>query len=420
MERTHAYIFIVFATLLGLFEGPAEIACVVAILSIVLTQRFRGFRFSFVEVGLIVWVSAGVFGLVSADSRPSSEDMLRPLLALAFLVGLFGFRRISVSHSKKVAFAFTIAILVNASYGFLQFFIGELPLDSLLLANPKSPQVHIPNHYGLRTVSGLYYNRLKLAHMAIPALGLLLIPTVALRRKLSLGRTTLYILASLILFVAVVITQARMALAALILSFIFTALVLARLRYILFLFAGTLIAAGLTFGMRFGVERIQAIGTDFSIRAKIFGIGFSLFEDNPIFGIGHGMYRIRSTAIRDDSWAPSYLVDAHQLYLHVLTETGIVGFVGFFGMVALSLVFLVREVRRTRREESVDSVALRVLLFVLVAYLALGLFHFPLHHAPVALMFWFVLGLASSIRHHRRENPGLSFFDESNGEERVT
>ena len=182
MERTHAYIFIVFATLLGLFEGPAEIACVAAILSIFFTQRFRGFRFSFIEVGILVWVSAGVFGLISADSRPSSEDMLRPLLALAFLVGLFGFQRLSVSQSSKVVFAFVIALLVNASYGFLQFSFGELPLDSLLLANPKSPQVHIPNHYGLRTVSGLYYNRLKLAHMAIPALGLLLIPTIALRR----------------------------------------------------------------------------------------------------------------------------------------------------------------------------------------------------------------------------------------------
>ena len=413
MERTHAYIFIVFATLLGLFEGPAEIACVAAILSIFFTQRFRGFRFSFIEVGILVWVSAGVFGLISADSRPSSEDMLRPLLALAFLVGLFGFQRLSVSQSSKVVFAFVIALLVNASYGFLQFSFGELPLDSLLLANPKSPQVHIPNHYGLRTVSGLYYNRLKLAHMAIPALGLLLIPTIALRRALTPARKIMYVLASLILFVALVITQARMALAALIISFIFTALVLARLRYILFLFAGTLIAAILTFGMRFGVERIQAIGTDFGIRAKIFGIGLSLFEDSPILGIGHGMYRIKATAIKDDSWAASYLVDAHQLYLHVLAETGIVGFIGFF-------VFLIREVRRTRKEETVDSVALRVLLFVLVAYLALGLFHFPLHHAPVALMFWFVLGLTSSIRHHRKANPALSFFDESNGEERVT
>ena len=132
------------------------------------------------------------------------------------------------------------------------------------------------------------------------------------------------------------------------------------------------------------------------------------------------MYRIKATAIKDDSWAGSYLVDAHQLYLHVLTETGIVGFIGFFGMVTLSLVFLIREVRRTRKDETVDSVSLRILLFVLVAYLALGILHFPLHHAPVALMFWFVLGLTSSIRHHRRANPALAFFDESNGEERAT
>ena len=188
----------------------------------------------------------------------------------------------------------------------------------------------------------------------------------------------------------------------------------------MFLGAGTLIAAGLTLWMRFGIERIQMIGTDFGIRTKIYGIGLSLFEQSPLLGIGHGMYRIEATAIRDDSWAASYLVDAHQLYLHVLAETGVVGFIGFFGMVLVCLVFLVREVRKTRDDETLDAIALRILLFVVVAYLALGLFHFPLHHAPVALMFWFVLGLTSSFRHHRRTSPALDYFTESTGEERAT
>ena len=45
--------------------------------------------------------------------------------------------------------------------------------------------------------------------------------------------------------------------------------------------------------MRFGVERIQAIGTDFGIRAKIFGIGLSLFEDSPILALAMGCIELK-------------------------------------------------------------------------------------------------------------------------------
>jgi hypothetical protein len=394
MERFHAFALICFAALLGLFEGPAEIACVLALFTTAATGRLRGYRWTWAETGLLIWIGAGLYGLLTAESRPSSEDMFRPLLALAFIVGTRSLSGIPSSILKKILFAFVAAMMLNCAYGFLQFYLGEMPLDKWLLANPKSPQVHIPRHYGLRTVSGLFYNRLKLAHLAIIAMGALLVVPMTFRDSISKKIMAGAFLGTIIFLVAIVLTQARTALLAIGVAMSLSAILLARPKLIASLFAGSVLVGGLTLLMRFGVERLALVAVDIGIRAKIYGIGLQLFQEHPVFGLGHGMYRIYATAIWQADWAPSYLVDAHQLFLHVLVETGLVGFMGFMLAIGMIVLALARRVYRQRRASS-ESVALdRLAFFTLAAYLSLGIFHFPLHHASVALAFWFFLGLA--------------------------
>ena len=396
MERIHAFVLVCFAALLGLFEGPAEIACVLVLLTTAATGRLRAYRWTWVEAGLLVWVASGLVGLLGAEQRPSSEDMFRPLLGLAFILGARGFKALPQSVLRKILVAFVGAMALNAAYGLLQFFVGELPLDKFLLANPRSPQVHIPNHYGLRTVSGLFYNRLKLAHMTIVVIGILLMVPMTFRARISKQMLIGSLLGALLLFLVVALTQARTALVATCIAVFTSALLLKRPKLIASLLVGSVVAGGLTVWMRFGIERLQLVFTDVGIRTKIYGIAIQLYQEHPWLGLGHGMYRTDACAIRQPDWAPSYLGDAHHLFLQVLVETGLIGFIGFTGAVILIMYRLLVRVYK-HREESSEKIAMdRVALFVMVGYLSLGLFHFPLHHASVALAFWLFLGLAHS------------------------
>ncbi len=62
LERAHLAGLLAFGLFLGLFEGPAEIACGFSLLTFFLTRRLHGATFSAIELGLLVWPISGSFG----------------------------------------------------------------------------------------------------------------------------------------------------------------------------------------------------------------------------------------------------------------------------------------------------------------------------------------------------------------------
>jgi O-antigen ligase len=119
-----------------------------------------------------------------------------------------------------------------------------------------------------------------------------------------------------------------------------------------------------------------------------------MFRDHPLIGLGHGVYRTEAAAYYPAGASKTWLIDAHNLPLHVAAETGIVGLIGFFGALLWALARVVRRVRRDRLSGAPQAVLDRTALFGLTVILVLGVTHFPLHHAPVALAFWTLLGVA--------------------------
>src|SRR5689334_16297905 len=89
LASVHQLALFAFALLLALFEGPAEIACALAaatsLATAALSGQLRRPR-TLLLLGLIaLWILAGIPGVATAASRPRSEDLLRPLLALGLL-----------------------------------------------------------------------------------------------------------------------------------------------------------------------------------------------------------------------------------------------------------------------------------------------------------------------------------------------
>jgi hypothetical protein len=395
LKRVHPAALIAFAGLLGLSEGPAQIACAFVLVTTALAGGYRSFRPGLVELGIILWVIAGIPGVVLAARQSvhlGSEATLRPLHALAFLVGGVAITRADDRLLDRVALAFIACLTINAAYGYLQVAIGELPLDHLLLKNPKSQQVFIPGHeFAMRSASGLYYNRLKLAHMGMVALGLVGL-ILFTKRPIDERMRRLAALALMIIAGAMVLTYARMALVACISAALILALILRRSRMFVIVAAVPLLLLAVVAMTETGLSHLRESLHDAEIRAHMFGTAIDLFRQHPIAGIGHGLYRATVAPTWDGKGA---LMDAHNAELQVLAETGLIGFVGLATAFVVCLGRVWRRVRRDRMLTSSAAVRDRTALFGLCAFFVLGLLHVPTHHAPVAMLLWCLAGIAA-------------------------
>jgi O-antigen ligase len=131
-----------------------------------------------------------------------------------------------------------------------------------------------------------------------------------------------------------------------------------------------------------------------------------VFADHPILGVGPGRFPSYYRLYADDV---GILVkqrdrEAHDLYLGILAEEGIVGFVVFMGILGITLRDLIR-VRRRWLKTRPDIAAMATgLLLSIVTYMTTGLFL----HLSYARYFWLMLALAGAAAHI-----GLELVDEA-------
>jgi putative inorganic carbon (HCO3(-)) transporter len=125
-------------------------------------------------------------------------------------------------------------------------------------------------------------------------------------------------------------------------------------------------------------------------RVAIWGGAFTVFTRAPALGIGFGNLRGLMGGLLNlpDGWTG----DAHNLYLELLAETGIVGFVAFALLAGVAMRGALRRYRRSQDEFR------RILGFAIFAALASVLLHgtvdYLFHTTPqVAALFFLVLGV---------------------------
>ncbi len=392
LESVHRAAVVLFAAFLGLFEGPAEILCVLLLLTTALTGRLKGFRAHPVLIGVLLWALAGSAGVLTADFKVSSSGYLRPLHALALIVGGYGLRNLPAKVLGWMAWAFCIAITVNCSYGLLQAAFGALPLDSLLMSTKNSSQIYVPGSRTQQCASGLFYNRIRLAHVG--AMGVSILSILVL----SPGRPGLRRLAGaglLIVTLGLLLTYARMVLVAGSAAGLIVVLLLSTRRNAGLLTAGGTSLALMVAGTEAGRARLARTGEDLEIRGRIFTMALRIFEQHPWFGAGHGNYTRHSRPMLQPGWSRNWTVDAHNLYLHTLAETGLVGTLGFLIALGLGATRLLKRVKSEAQDASAHALLRRAALLILLTFLALGLLHQPLHHAAVGIGFWTALGLGA-------------------------
>lgn len=400
LDRARGVALVAFALLLGLFEGPAEVACAVALVLCLATPGARA-RLPLVlaDVGLVVWLLAGVPGMLGGEVRVGGEPSLRPLLALAYVLGRL------VVHERpsvlvRMGIAFVAALLINVAYGYVQVLVADPGLERLIVGRARSAHL-LAEGERLRMATGLYYNRIKLAHVGVVGLALLALTSLEqLQRGRSRARTVGMVLATAFLAGGLLLTFRRAAPAALLVGLVALGLVLGQLRRA----AVLVVVGGLLVGAMalsdYGRERLDAASEDVDARAQIWASAGRLVAAHPVLGSGHGGYGpgIRQHTPPDASaeLLRNVLNSPHNAALYVLAETGVVGFLGWCVAVLACLGALARAVRREAFTHTPRAQLERLALVGLVTIGTLGVVHTVLYHASVALLFWGLLGVAAA------------------------
>ena len=138
-----------------------------------------------------------------------------------------------------------------------------------------------------------------------------------------------------------------------------------------------------------------------------------VFADHPIVGVGPGRFPSYYRLYADDVGIRVLQADrqAHDLYLHIAAENGILGLTAFLGILGLTLRDLIR-VRRRWLKSRPDIAAMATgLMLSIVTYMTTGLFL----HLSYARYFWLMLALAGAAAHI-----GLELADEARSKAKPT
>ena len=139
---------------------------------------------------------------------------------------------------------------------------------------------------------------------------------------------------------------------------------------------------------------VEKGGYTFSARLDYWTAGWRMVETSPAIGSGFNSFGLLYPLYREPG--PHETQSAHNNYLQVLVETGLVGLVLFLGVWALGLGVGWRYVRRYLRGEGGDSFKNAV---VLSAFLGICCFllhsfaDFDLYVPGIAMSVWLLLGL---------------------------
>jgi O-antigen ligase len=128
-------------------------------------------------------------------------------------------------------------------------------------------------------------------------------------------------------------------------------------------------------------------------RVAIWGGAFTVFARSPVLGTGFGNLRGLMGGLLNlpDGWTG----DAHNLYLELLAETGLIGFTVFGILVVLALRTALRQLRKT--EDEFNKMIAVAVIAAISGVLVHGTVDYLFHTTPQATaLFFLVVGLLSA------------------------
>jgi O-antigen ligase len=332
-------------------------------------------------------VSAAFFNPVTLDAQ---RELMRLASYICFYYVITDWIQ-TQQDTRALLKTLMISTIAVALFGLYQVIIGGYSALYDVLYPVQEEMLHIPPWEGRITSFLEHYNGLAgYINLVVP-----LCAGFALRgTDTSLRRLSWWCLAPA--GVALLLTQSRgglLACAAMLMVGVcfFAPDRKSRMRRIAVVTVACVLAAAVA---GFFFQRLAEIDDSTAVsRLAIWGAAFSVFARAPVLGAGFGNLRTTLGGLLGlpESWAG----DAHNLYLELLAETGIVGLVLFLFLIAVALRAALRQYRNSR-DECGRIVAVAVFAAI-VGVLVHGTVDYLFHTTPqVAALFFCLLGLLGS------------------------
>ncbi len=138
-----------------------------------------------------------------------------------------------------------------------------------------------------------------------------------------------------------------------------------------------------------------------NVRIVLYKLGFEIFRDHPLKGVGIGNYKIEKMKylkeFKELSEKEFRKLDSHNIFIEVLCGAGIFAFIVFLYM----LLFPVFKITKIFLEEKIPD-EISVIYILLLAYFTAALFDSNFHNFSFENMHWIGIGLFYSIVFIRR------------------
>jgi len=132
-----------------------------------------------------------------------------------------------------------------------------------------------------------------------------------------------------------------------------------------------------------------------SLRDQIWKVAIYMFKDNLLLGVGLGKFHYffpKYCLLADVAWSGSIKYvrsTAHNLYLHILAEQGIIGFFSFI----LLLGVIIKESILSLKEMTIEKRHLTVSLLIIInGMMFFGISQYIFYIRIIQIYFWCVLG----------------------------
>ncbi len=366
------FVAISFLELVPSLTGPAlslaKIAGGVLVLSWLASATSFGSRrreFPEVHPGLMI-----AFVLLVGWNTASylwAEDAARvPIASASFLLNMalfpIVFAAIRTQRDVRLVYA---AFLAGAAFAAMYGYVTQ-PGASELASSPTAAN-------GLNRLAGTVADPNEFATVLVTGMALAT-PFLFSRERPASARLIAGAAVAMLLF-AVLLTLSRGGLVALAAALLVGILVAHRARAKV-LIATCLVVIGVAVyfaGNPQAYERVTASDGG-SGRTDIWNIGWRMVEDQPVHGVGAANFQVSSIhyllepgAIRFDEYVVDQPAVAHNMYLQVLAELGIVGLLLFLGIVSVCISMMVKAYLMYSRADDREGALLAAAALMAVA-----------------------------------------------------
>jgi len=324
-----------------------------------------------------------------------ARELMRLASYLCFYYAILDWVR-TEDDLKAILRALLISTIMVALFGFYQFIIGDYsslynalyPIQEEALKNPP---------WAGRITSFLSHYNGAAAYLNMVVPFCIALAVRARERMSRLLAGVCLVLSS----IAVLLTQSRGGLLAYVAVLLISVCLLAQTRAARFRWLAVVVVFSLASAFFAGqiFERLSGIDSNTEVtRLGIWAGAGLLFLGNPIVGVGYGNFKLALTsaiAVPD-----GFMLDAHNLYLELLAETGVVGFLAF----AILIVTCLRCASRMQRESlSVTEAVIGIATIAAIgSVLVHGTVEYVFHNAPqCAALFFMLLALLGSYEFRR-------------------